>query len=384
LHGDILSGSPRCANDHSAADVRFNLQHHLHVGSLHLILSAVVIPLHVTGVRSAGSGRFSLVLMALVLPFLMALAAEQARPAIPLIFDTDMESDVDDVGALAMLHALADQGETVILGVMVSAKNPHSAACADRINSYYGRPDLPIGVLKGPGVDRASRYADHVAREFPGALSSSHDAPDATDLYREILAGQPEKSVVLLTVGYKTNLRNLLHSGPCRHSNLTGEALVNQKVRLWVCMGGQFPEGREANIRWDAAAAAEAIENWPTEIIFSGWEIGRPIMTGGQLGQLPGTSPVRRSYDLFNGLKPHHSWDQAATLFAVRSLDEGPASEYWKLSPPGRIVINPDDGSNTWEEKPDGSHRYKRMNRDPAMIAEELDALMMHLPIPRP
>jgi purine nucleosidase len=354
------------------------------MGSLHFILSAVVKPYHVAGVRSARSGRFSLALMALVLPVLMALAAEQARPAIPILFDTDMESDVDDVGALAMLHALADQGETVILGVMVSAKNPHSAACADRINSYYGRPDLPIGVLKGPGVDRASRYADQVAREFPGSLSSNHDAPDATDLYREILARQPETSVVLLTVGYKTNLRNLLHSGPCRHSNLTGEALVKQKVRLWVCMGGQFPEGREANIRWDAAAAADAIRHWPTEIIFSGWEIGHLIMTGGRLKEMPQMNPLRRSYELFNGLQPHHSWDQAATLFAVRGLDGGPASEYWKLSPPGRIIINPDDGSNTWEENPDGPHRYKLMDREPARIAEELDALMMQLPTPRP
>ena len=44
--------------------------------------------------------------------------------AIPIILDTDMESDVDDAGALTMLHALADFGETEILGVMVCTKNP--------------------------------------------------------------------------------------------------------------------------------------------------------------------------------------------------------------------------------------------------------------------
>jgi purine nucleosidase len=377
---NILSRNRRRANDHSAAQVRFHLQRPLHVGSLHLILSAVLNHLNIAGVPSAWPRRLSLVWMALVLPVFMQLAAEQAQPAVPVIFDTDMESDVDDVGALAMLHALADQGEAVILAVMVSAKNPHSAACADRINTYFNRPALPIGNVKGPGVDRASRYARQVAVEFPGSLSSDRDASDATELYREILAAQPERSVVLLSVGYKTNLRNLLHSKPCRHSNLGGKELVKRKVRLWICMGGQFPEGREANIRWDAAAAAEAIGNWPTEIIFSGWEIGRPIMTGGRLEQLPRTSPVRRSYELFNGLKPHHSWDQAATLFAVRGLDNGSASEYWTLSPPGRIVIDPADGSNTWEEKPGGTHRYKLTGRDPARIADEIDVLMMHLP----
>ena len=302
------------------------------------------------------------------------------RSPIPIIFDTDMESDVDDVGALAMLHALADRGEAEILGVLVSAKNPHSAACADRINTYFGRPDLPMGNVKGEGVDRDSRYAQQVAEEFPGDLASGDEAPDAVDVYREILAGQPDESVVIVTVGYKTNLRDLLASGPCDHSDLDGRALVAEKVRLWMCMGGQFPSGREANIRWDTAASIQAIDDWPTEIIFSGWEIGTPIMTAGPLAELPEDSPVRRAYQLFNGLEPHHSWDQAATLYAVRALDGGPAADYWELSPPGRIVIDPEDGSNTWEDDPDGPHRHKLERRDPALIAEELNELMMHLP----
>ena len=43
---------------------------------------------------------------------------------VKIIFDTDMESDVDDVGALAMLHSFADNGEAQILGTMVSSLNP--------------------------------------------------------------------------------------------------------------------------------------------------------------------------------------------------------------------------------------------------------------------
>jgi purine nucleosidase len=315
-----------------------------------------------------------------ILPGFLSPTVAQTRPPVPIIFDTDMESDVDDVGALAMLHALADQGETSILAVMVSAKNPDSAACANRINTYFNRPDLPVANVKGNGVDRASRYAGQVANEFPGTIPSGNEAPDAVALYRELLANQPDKSVVILSVGYKTNLRNLLASSPCSHTDLDGHQLVKQKVRLWVCMGGQFPKGLEANIRWDAAAAAEAINNWPTEIIFSGWEIGRPIMTGGRLHELPPTSPVRRSYELFNNLQPHHSWDQAATLYAVRGINGGPAADHWELSPPGRMIINPEDGGNTWESSPNGKHRHKLVRRDPARIAEELDLLMMHLP----
>ena len=47
---------------------------------------------------------------------------------IKIIFDTDMDSDVDDVGALAMLHAMRTNGEVEILAVMVSSTCPGSAA----------------------------------------------------------------------------------------------------------------------------------------------------------------------------------------------------------------------------------------------------------------
>jgi hypothetical protein len=79
-----------------------------------------------------------------------------------------------------------------------------------------------------------------VAEEFPGTLESTDDAPEAVDQYRMILAGQPDNSVVILSIGYLTNLRDLINSGPDRHSDLAGQQLVEQKVRLWVCMGGQF------------------------------------------------------------------------------------------------------------------------------------------------
>ncbi len=306
--------------------------------------------------------------------------SDAPTPAVPIILDTDMESDVDDVGALAMLHALADRGALDILGVMVSALNPASAACAERINRYFGRPNIPIGNVRGDAVMRDSRYAAHIAAEFPGALESGDAAPDATALYRRILAGQPDNSVVIVTIGYKTNMRNLLRSDACEHSDLAGRALVARKVRLWMCMGGRFPSGREANILWDARASHEAITDWPTDIIFSGWEIGRDIYTGGRLAELPVDSPVRRSYQLFNNLRPHRSWDQAALLYAGRALYGGTASDYWELSPPGRIVINPEDGSNRWEDDPTGTHRHKRVKMEPDRVAAELDVLMMQQP----
>src|SRR5437667_115409 len=49
-----------------------------------------------------------LLLAALVV--LVPCAAAAAGPPVRVVFDTDMASDVDDVGALATLHALAGRG----------------------------------------------------------------------------------------------------------------------------------------------------------------------------------------------------------------------------------------------------------------------------------
>ena len=63
----------------------------------------------------------------------------------PIIFDTDMDLDCDDAGALAVLHALMDFNETKILGVIVDVPFEASAKCVMIINNYYNRPEIPVG-----------------------------------------------------------------------------------------------------------------------------------------------------------------------------------------------------------------------------------------------
>jgi len=53
-----------------------------------------------------------------------------------IIFDTDIDTDCDDAGALAVLHALADNGEAEILATVVSTRYPYSAPCVEAINRY--------------------------------------------------------------------------------------------------------------------------------------------------------------------------------------------------------------------------------------------------------
>jgi inosine-uridine preferring nucleoside hydrolase len=320
---------------------------------------------------------------ALIFALLLMLAATctlGAEPVLPVsvIFDTDIQGDVDDVGAVAVLHALADLGEIEILATGVSAKNPYSPPCLDALNTYFGRPELPLGVLKGPGFFRDSKYAKEISEEFPHQLKSAEEAPDAAVVYRKVLAAQEDNSVVMISVGPLTNMSNLLATGSDEYSKLSGKELVRRKVSVWVCMGGEIPQGREANIFHDAAASQNAVRNWPTPIVFSEFEIGRRVKTGGALAGLPLTSPVRRSYQLYNGIKPHFSWDQTAVLYAARGLDGG-LDDHWDLVTEGCMEIA-EDGSNTWRSSPDSDHSYLAEKGPPSAVAAIIEGLMAKLP----
>lgn len=319
-------------------------------------------------------------------------ACHAASP-VKIILDLDLAEDVDDAGALAVLHALANRGEAEILAVMISSKNEWVAPCADAINTWYGRPDIPIGYQRGhqfgyrnaknPDRDTSSKYAEIVARRFPHDLQRSSDAPDAAQLYRQVLAARPDQSLTIVTVGFLSNLRDLLDSRPDTHSPLDGEALVKRKVKQWVCMGGVFPEGRfpdnnaEYNLMYDTIASVRAVNDWPTPIVFSDFKIGVRIKVGEQLREAPEDNPVRTCYQLYNGLCNREAWDQTAVLYAVRG-----ASNYWTLSEPGLCLMHArvTHGYNEWVPTPLGQHLYLIESMPPEQVGRVIESLMLDPP----
>lgn len=60
-----------------------------------------------------------------------ALAADVPR----ILLDVDQCEDVDDAGAVATRHALANRGEAKILGILISSKNEWVGPFLDAINS---------------------------------------------------------------------------------------------------------------------------------------------------------------------------------------------------------------------------------------------------------
>lgn len=307
------------------------------------------------------------------------------RPALKVILDSDIGQDCDDAGAFALLHQFANKGEVEILATMFPMQDPMGAPAMDVLNTYYGRPDLPVGTYKGSYQYRgklSDTYNTKLAQNFPHDLRRGQDAPDAVQLYRQILARQPNQSVVIVVVGPEQLVADLLRSGPDAASKLAGEALVRQKVKLLAVMGAGFPRGDEWNIKLAPEAARRVAETWPTPIVYSGFEIGEAIRTGARLfSETPVTNPVRAAYDNHPDLdkqRNRHSWDQTALLYAVRGLQD-----HWTAVTTGSNVIAA-DGKNEWRTAPDKDHQYLVRKQPAAVVQKIIEDLMVAPPLSPP
>jgi pyrimidine-specific ribonucleoside hydrolase len=305
----------------------------------------------------------------------------QTEKPVPVIFDTDMGPDYDDVGAITLLHAFADQGKANILATVASTKYEGVAAVLNVFNTYFKRPGLLVGVPKGEAVTEKDKqhWTDSLIKNFPHTIQKNNDVPDAVDIYRQVLAKQPDKSVTVITVGFLTNLANLLRSGPDKISSLTGEQLVQKKVKSLVCMAGRFPSGREFNIHMDAAAAKYVYDIWNTPVIFSGFEIGQKIKSGLPLinNSAIQKSPVKEAFRICIPLDPQDkdgrmSWDETAVFVAIAGY-----KPYYKLVK-GTIQIT-DDGNNTWSNSGD-KHFYLVEDRPASEMEDIINKMMMHQP----
>jgi inosine-uridine nucleoside N-ribohydrolase len=305
----------------------------------------------------------------------------QNKPApVSVIFDTDMGGDHDDVGALTALHALADSGEVRILATVSCNKYELTAISIDVINHYYGRSDLPVGSpRKGKYEDdiwHKEKYTDFLAANFPHRLNVTDEVPDAVQIYRRILAGEPDASVVVVTVGMLSNLAALLQTPPDQYSPLDGKQLVAKKVKHLVAMAGWFPKGLEYNVAADAQASELVFEQWPTRIILSGAEIGANLFTGKRLvasdiKNTPAKAVFTMCLKRDNQPEGHQSFDQTAVLVGVRGVDK-----YFNTVK-GKVQMEA-KGANTWIDDPNGQHEYLTWKMPIEELTVVIEDLMMH------
>ena len=310
------------------------------------------------------------------------LSLAQSKKPKAIIFDSDMGPDYDDVGAITMLHAFADSGYIKILATIASTKYKGVAGVFSVLNTYFNRSGLPVGVPKQNGLELRDfqHWTDTLLAKYPHAIKSNEEVAGAAELYRKLLSVQPDKSVTIITVGFFTNLADLLQSGPDQYSKLDGRDLVKKKVKELISMAGRFPSGKEFNVERDATASQTVFSQWPTPVLLSGFEIGRKIKVGLPLinNEKIKSSPVK---DVFRISIPQDkqdsagrmSWDETAVLIAVKGYQP-----YYTLTH-GKMIVA-DDGSNTWSAE-GKQHAYLVEKIPYEEVKKEIEKLIQHQPV---
>ena len=327
--------------------------------------------------------------MTRILPIL-ALAVATAAGGEParIIFDTDMGNDVDDVIALATLHAFETRGEAKILAVTITKDNRWAAPFVDLLNTYYGRPGIPLGMVRNGVTPEDGNYLAVVAGKqrpggallYPRKVTPETAVPDAQTVLRQTLEAQPDASVVIVQVGFSTNLARLLDSPADAISPLAGGDLVKHKVRLLVMMAGRFTDSQlEYNIERDIPAARKLFAGWPTPIVVSPFELGAqttyPAFRVDRDFRYVPDHPLADAYRAYQKM-PYDEplWDPTAALYAV-----WPDAGYFNLSPEGRVSVN-DKGVTTFSAG-GGQHRILSANPEQrARIVEAVAALASQPP----
>jgi inosine-uridine nucleoside N-ribohydrolase len=286
-----------------------------------------------------------------------------------VILDADIDSDVDDIAALAMLHNFSKQRMVTLLGVIVTSDDPYAATCTDAVNLYFNNGRVPIAFDKSQtNLKHHSRYTKQISDSFPRNLRSYQQAWNPVELYRKLLSASPDNSVTIITIGHLSSLGALLKSEKDKYSGLTGIELVNKKVTRWICMGGMFPGGKEANFyRPDPASTAYCLKVWEKPVVFCGWEIGKEIISGGQELKkiLPESNPVFQGFKLYNNFSGRPSWDQVAILLLVKKYHA-----FFDFVSNGICEVD-SEGTNRWISGIASNHSYIKLKTgaDPAKIA---------------
>lgn len=219
--------------------------------------------------------------------------------------------DVDDVGTLAVLNAMADSGEAELLAVILSTMPKTGAGAISSIQTYYNR-NVPIGAFKGEIHDPEGHarlqhhYVDELVDRWPGPVHDSNQVVSSTIAYRAALSAQPDQSVVVAVVGMHSALAALFRPGPDDFSPHTGKELFYRKVRLLSVMGGEFPNGFECNLCGDresanfitAALNEDRVNNTHLQtglrVVYIGKHAGLTVMSGASLHKCaPEDSPIR-------------------------------------------------------------------------------------------
>lgn len=264
-----------------------------------------------------------------------------------IIIDTDMGSDCDDAGALALAHILHNEQKCKILGITYTTTLKNGPIAIDIINQYFHNI-LPIGANKNGHYfdgENTDTYVSKLVNRFASVRKQNTEIQDAVVLLRKLLANN--KHVTLICIGQLINLSRLYDSREDDISPLTGKELVKQSVDRIVIMGGLFKQNNqdiyfhgqkygeaEYNIKCDLNASKNVIRNLNVKAYFIDFLLGYQIFTGKELSKYYLDNPISYAYHTYcNGER--ESWDLLAVYYAILG-----DSKFLKSSLRGRVELD--------------------------------------------
>ena len=294
-----------------------------------------------------------------------------AYKGVPLIiYDSDIGSSTDDLFALEMLYRLEEEGRCKLLGVVVDREGEDCAAVADVMNTYFSHGDVPIGLVRH-GIINPRVWINYKALPtyttangqpmFRRTLSDYSSLPDGSQLYRRLLAGQPDHSVSICSVGFVTALADLLTSDGDDISPLSGVELICRKVKCIYLQGGVFGESVEPdfNFAQGITFAQTFFSLWPKEVdmVFSPMEVGQEVEYKPEqvISDISWTDvhPIKQVYMTCNCNTGQMMWDPMVVIHAV----EGDAA--FSLSERGTVALTP-KAETIFTPSATGNCRYQR------------------------
>ncbi len=324
----------------------------------------------------------SLLLLLLTIPAIHCTnSVVPVQEPVPVIFDTDIGNDIDDVLALQLLFQYEAEQKINLLGITISKSYPRVVEYIDAYARQQNRAGIPLGFAYNGVNPEPNVYVpatlDTLVNGKPVLVPQRKlDAsiPEGHLLMRKLLAAQKDGSVVLVVVGPETNLARLLESKPDEFSSLPGVELVQQKVKSVAVMGGlytkeyDFPEW---NIVQDLKAAQLVFSRCPVPVIASGYEVGTkllyPATSINTDFEQAATNPLVLSYKIYQPMPyDRPTWDLTSVLHAVE-----PELAYFEESPAGKITVD-SLGNTLFEEKPGGLHRYLKLKNNQDQVLDSM------------
>jgi len=213
-----------------------------------------------------------------------------------------------------------------------------------------------------------SLYQEDGIYPFKRTHKNYEKIPEAPMFYRELLAKQPDNSVVVITVGFSTNLARLLDTQPDNFSPLTGKELVAKKVKMLSLMGGTFSDNPDGyNIVKDIPAAQKVFNEWNTPIVISSGEIGIAILFPASVIEnnleFANPHPLKIAYECYLPMPyDRPTWDLTSVLYAVEGT-----KNYFNISEWGRIEVDEQAFTRFYPDE-NGKHAYLSVTEEQTEI----------------